>query len=370
MNTKVSIIKCNSYEPLKLRGAIKSALELIGGIGAFVKNGQKVLIKPNLLTSRPPEEAVETHPEFVRGVGRLVREAGASVSIGDSPGSFFTIKSIDEVYEKSGMKKIADEEAFELVRFDKIIHIDDYPIAQALKEYDLVINLPKLKTHTLAMLTGGIKNMFGFMPGLSKVQCHKRAPNIKEFSKILVDIFSITRPGLTIMDGIIGMDCDGPAAGRVRTFGLILASRDAVSLDAVFSRIAGLAYSKNFVLKEATERGLGLGHLEDIDIVGEKLESVRIKDFKLPKTELLYRFPGWLGGSIAKLIDFRPFIDEIICKKCNICRDSCPVDAITMDAKVSKIDETKCIKCFCCHEVCPYDAIYIKKNFFTKIIWR
>lgn len=370
MKAKVSIVRCDSYKPHKIKDGIKRALDLIGGMDAFVKRSSKVLLKPNLLSPRVPEEAVDTHPEFVRAVAVLVKECGGIPVIGDSPGSFFTTKSVDEVYEKSGMKKVADEEGIELVRFDKAIHIKGYPIAKASKDYDLIINLPKFKTHTLTMFTGAIKNTFGFMPGLNKVQCHKKAPNTKEFCKILADIFSITRPGLSIMDGIVGMDGDGPAAGRVRKFDLILASRDGVSLDAVFGGIAGFPYSKNILLREVAERGLGRGRLEEIEISGEDLDSVRIKDFKMPKTELPYRFPNWLMKPLTGLIYFKPFIDERLCKKCNICKTACPEDAITINKETSKIDWAKCVKCFCCHEVCPHNAIEVKKNILAKMIWR
>ncbi len=369
MKSKVSIARCDSYEPAEVKVAVKTAVDLIGGMGSFVKRPCRVLIKPNLLSARPPEEGVCTHPEFVRTVVQLVKEAGGIPAIGDSPGSFFTIKSIDEVYAKSGMKKIADEERIKLVRFDKIIHINGYPIARALKEFDLVINLPKLKTHTLTILTGAVKNLFGFMPGLNKAQCHKRAPNIREFSRILADIFSITKPRLSVMDGIVGMDGDGPAAGRVRKCGLVLASSDAVGLDAIFAGIVNFPYSENALLREVVNRNLGKGRLEDIDIVGEDLDSCRIKDFRLPQTELIYRFPSWFSKPLARFLNFRPVINEKLCEKCNICRDTCPIGAIAITKEVSKINRAKCIKCFCCHEVCPYDAIYIKKNIFAKRIW-
>ncbi len=370
MKSKVSIVKCRDYELSSLKPSLEKALELIGGIRAFVKPSAKVLLKPNLLSARGPEDAVDTHPEFIRAVSIIVKEAGGLPAIGDSPGSFRTVKSIDEVYEKSGVKKVADEEGVELVRFDKVIHIDGYPMSKALKDFDLTINLPKLKTHTLAMLTGAVKNTFGFVPGLSKMQCHKKATHINEFSDILADVYAITRPELSIMDGIIGMDGDGPAVGRIRDIGLIMASADAVSLDAVFSHIAGLPYERNSVLKKVTARGLGKGRLDDIEVAGESLSSSVIKDFKLPKTELIYLFPSMLAGPIARLIAFRPVIDETACKKCGICKDSCPVDAITINERMSVIDKRICVKCFCCHEVCPYNAIYIKKSPIAKLIWR
>ena len=103
---------------------------------------------------------------------------------------------------------------------------------------------------------------------------------------------------------------------------------------------------------------------------GVSINSAGIKDFKLPKTEVYYKVPGWIARPFAKLIHFRPFIKEKDCKKCNICKASCPVDAITITDKTSCIDEAKCVKCFCCHEVCPYDAIYIMNNMIAKMIWQ
>ncbi|MFH1752718.1 MAG: DUF362 domain-containing protein, partial [Candidatus Omnitrophota bacterium] len=338
MRSKVSIVRCGSYDPAPLKRAIERSLDLIGGISRFVKPSDKVLVKPNLLSARLPDEAVDTHPEFVRAVVRIVKEAGGVPSIGDSPGSFFTVKSINHVYEQSGMKEVAENEGAGLVSFNQAVHINGYPIARAIKEFDLVINLPKFKTHAMAVLTGAVKNMYGLVPGLSKVQYHKQAPNINEFSNVLADIFEITKPALSIMDGIVGMDGDGPAAGRVREIGYILSSGDAVSLDAAFADMAGVPYSRNKLLRTVTERGLGKGCLDDIEILGESLSSARIKDFKLPKTAPQNRAPSFIAKYIARIIHFRPFINESLCEKCLICKPACPVDAITINKDKSIID--------------------------------
>ncbi len=367
--SKVSITRCSSYESAEVDKAVRRALELIGGMAAFVKKGERVLLKPNMLAASAPEEAVDTHPEFVRRVALLVRESGGIPVIGDSPGCFLSTKSIDEVYEKSGMAEIARREKIEMIKFDKVVHINGYPIARALRECSLVINLPKLKTHTLAMLTGAVKNNYGFIMGLSKVQYHKRAPNIKEFAGIIADIFSIILPSLSIMDGIVGMDGDGPNTGRVRKMGLVLASADAVSLDAVFSSIAGLPLFRHPILKEVTKRRLGRGRLEEIEVLGESLDSARIRDFRLPQTAFVYKFPSWLARPIAKLLDFRPSIDEMMCKACDVCKRACPQDAITINEGSAKIDWGRCTKCFCCQEVCPHGAISVKKNILAKMLW-
>ena len=370
MKSSVSIVRCMSYDRKKVLGAVREAVDLIGGMTSFVKKGQKILIKPNLLSAKHPEDIVHTHPEVVRALVRLAKEAGGIVSIGDSPGNFFTIKSVDMIYKNAGLVEVAREEGVELVRFDRITHVKGYPIASAALESDCVISIPKMKTHDLAVITGAVKNTFGLIPGLYKVECHKKAPPLKDFCKVLVDVFSITKPHLNIMDGIISMEGDGPgSAGLPRNTGLVIASSDAVALDTVFSKLIGFEPSRNLVLKEAERRGLGAARLDQIKILGEKLETVLITDYKLPKASAIFAAPPIVAKIATKLLNFRPFIEEKLCKKCMICVKSCPVDAITVNKKISKIDPKKCVKCFCCHEVCPYKAISIRKNIFSRFLW-
>ena len=369
--SKVSIRRCQSYERNRVKRSVREAVDLIGGISNFVKKGQKVLIKPNLLSAKFPDDIVHTHPEVVRAVVALVKEVGGIPVIADSPGAFFTVKSVDMIYSNSGMKEVAEQEGIELVRLDKVTHIQGYPIASFAKECDVIISVPKLKTHNLAIITGAIKNMYGLMPGLYKVQCHKHAPHLQEFSKTLVDIFSIVKPDLSIMDGIIGMEGNGPgSAGLAKNIGLVLASEDAVSLDSIFSEIIGLNPSRNLVIKEAQLRNLGNSRLENIEILGEQLEAVKLSDFKLADASLVYSIPSFLSRPFVSLLNFKPFIEEKTCKKCSICVKSCPVNAIIINEKISKIDPKICVKCFCCHEVCPYSAISIKKSILAKLLWR
>jgi len=370
IKSKVSIIKCSSYERTRLKDAIKKAVDLVGGMAGFVKNGQKVLVKPNLLSAKTPDDIVHTHPEIVRAVVQLAKEAGGVVSIGDSPSAFFTIKNVDTIYENSGLKSVACEEGVPLVRFDKLKRVKGYPVAEFAKESDVIISVPKFKTHDLTVITGAVKNMFGLIPGLYKVECHKKSPNLKDFAKILIDVFSIVKPQLTIMDAVIGMEGDGPgSAGLARNVGLIMASSDAVSVDTVFSHIIGFEPSRNLVIKEAKKRGEGIGDLENIVILGEKLEDMKMPDYKLPEASMIYLMPSVISRPLSKLLSFKPFIEEDLCKKCEICVKSCPVDAITINKEISLIDPKVCVKCFCCHEVCPYKAISIKKNIFARILW-
>ena len=368
---KVSIVRCVDYDGEKVGDALFRAVGLLGGIESFVKKGEPVLIKPNLLSARDPEEAVCTHPEFVRAAVRLVKEAGARPLIGDSPGNFFTIKDVDSVYEKTGIRRVAEEEGAELSRFDKVRVINGFPVAQAALDASAIISLPKLKTHALTVMTGAIKNSFGLIPGLFKVECHRTKPKPRDFVKVLLDVYSIRKPQLCIMDGILAMEGDGPAAGTPRKTGLILASSDGVSLDTVVSRLVGLPLHKDMIINEARRRSIGEADINNIEVAGEAIEDAKIKDFKLPKTaHNLNLLPDFLTNIFTRVIDFRPVIDEKLCQKCEVCKDSCPVKAITINGETSHIDREICVRCFCCHEVCPFKAVYIKRNLIARLLWR
>ena len=220
-------------------------------------------------------------------------------------------------------------------------------------------------------MTGAIKNTFSMVTGLFKVECHRNKPKPKDFVGTLVDVFEIVKPRLSIMDGIVAMEGDGPASGNPKDAGLVLASPDAVSLDAVVSKLVGLPPHKDIMVREARRRKVGEADIKNIELLGEALGDAEIKDFRLPKTAgAINMMPDFLAGMFTRAIDFRPVIDEKMCTKCSICVRGCPVDAITINEDVSRIDDSICVRCFCCHEVCPHRAIYIKRNFFANILWR
>ena len=365
--SKVAMVRCAGYDTKKVYDAVKRAVDLVGGIEKFVKPGMKVLLKPNLLSARPPEDAVDTHPEVVRAVARLVKAAGCHPTLGDSPGGYG--KNINEVLEKSGMKRIALEEGIELVKFNSSKSIDGIPVSRHVLDADCVISIPKIKTHSITVLTAAIKNMYGAVVGLYKAECHSKAPKEEDFAKIIAKIYSITRPELTIVDGIVVMEGDGPAAGQTRNMNAIIAGTDAVSIDSSIAMLVGLNPLDVLVTKEACLMELGEADPSRIEIVGDDVATFTMKDFKLPQTTILKMIPKVIANGIASMIRFRPYIDSALCTRCNLCKITCPVDAIDIDKKSCKIDYAKCVRCLCCHEVCPYKAISIKKNVLTRLIW-
>lgn len=365
--SKVVLARCEDYDPDNVYNAVKRSIDLLGGIGKFVRPGMKVLLKPNLLSARAPEDAVTTHPEVIRAVGRLVRDAGAVVWIGDAPGGYG--KNIDEIFDKAGLRHIAGEEGFELVKFTTANFVDGIPIAKQVFDADLMISIPKLKTHCVTVMTGAIKNTFGTVTGLYKAECHSRAPREEDLARVMVKVHSISRPGLTVVDGIVGMEGDGPSGGSPRQMNVIMTGEDAVAIDACIAKMVGLNPLDIEVTKKAYEARLGEADLSKIEVLGDGLEGFSVKNFKFPQTMPLDIVPRPVLKWLLSMVGFKPVIDEGICARCGLCKTACPADCINIEEHACGIDYKKCVRCLCCHEVCPYKAISIKRNFLTKLIW-
>lgn len=365
MKSKVFLLPISDYHN-DCYPAMRRLFELMDDIRNKFHPGVKVLLKPNLLSARLPEECVTTHPEFIRALIKCLLEYQCDISLGDSPGGY---ANIDKVYEITGMKALAAEFRIKLVKFEKSKIIDGIPIAEEVFENDIIISLPKFKTHSLTLLTGAVKNCYGFLPGLFKSDCHRRLPRPEEFSRILLKIYKIVNPTLTIVDAIMAMEGEGPAHGIPRKVGLIIAGSDAVSIDSILAYIMGISPYDIYTNKIAEEEKIGVARLADIEIIGYADISQFIqKDFKLPSTSILARIPKPLVGIAGKIIRFYPQIITLKCKGCKICYHSCPVSAITMLKGKARINQRKCILCLCCQEVCPYGAVEVRRNYIARKI--
>lgn len=369
--SKVAIVKCGDYS----RQSVASSIERIFGLlnlSDLIKPGQKVLLKPNLLTNLSPERGTTTHPEIVKAIADEVKKIGAHPFIGDSPGGVGLL--YDRVLKETGMKAldipIVNFEEKGMRRFENPGgKIDPIYVSNVALSFDLVINIPKLKTHELTQMTCGIKNMFGCVPGLNKVNYHLDAPAPEEFSEALVDLFEKITPAVTIADAVTAMEGQGPANGRLRDLGLIIASTDTVALDAVCSKIMGFEPLDIPTTRIAHLRGLGEADIGKIELLGEKLPEYR--DFEHPAkiSAVLNKMPAalrFLLKPIINRIKVRPRINGKKCVKCLMCVKSCPAKAI--DGRSFKISEKKCIMCFCCRELCKYDAVDLKESLLWKIL--
>ena len=371
MNAKVSIIKCDSYQFQKLKLAVIDAVNLLGGITNFVKPGSRVLVKPNLLMSKEPEYGITTHPEVVRAVIHILKEINCKIVVGDSPSVWGQhIENVKEVYSITGMKRVCQEEDIQLVNFDKRRMRNKFPLTTALDECDYLISLPKFKTHEFTLITGAIKNLFGLVPGTYKTELHKNYFSPSEFAKIVVDIYQEVHPALTIIDGILAMEGDGPAtAGKTRQLNLLLASSDCVALDTVMAKIMGITDQEVLITKEASLRGLGQNQLDKIDLSGEDLGKLNIRPFILPKTSAkISKLPKFFQKLIKSLIRYYPYSLRSKCTHCGHCVEVCPSKCITLKDKGICIDYKKCIACFCCQESCPAAAISVRKSILARLI--
>jgi uncharacterized protein (DUF362 family)/Pyruvate/2-oxoacid:ferredoxin oxidoreductase delta subunit len=365
----VSVAACETYEQGAVHQALATALGPLGGIGRFVRPGMRVLLKPNLLAAAGLERAITTHPALVQAVADLVEEAGGIVLVGDSPGG--SGESGPSVWHRSGMAQVAERASACLVPFDgvewKRLDGHDYFIARPVLEPDLVINLPKLKTHIFTLYTGGVKNLFGAIPGTRKREVHCRAPGVRDFGQALVDVLELVRPGLTLMDGIVGQEGNGPGMGGTpRRYGCLAASADPVALDAVVTRALGYRPGEVLHLAQASARGLGISDLDAVRIVGEQ----RALDFgtvSLPSVRWYFRVPTWVSVPLQGAVRIRPRLAPSACIGCSACVEVCPREAIT-PGQPPRFDLDRCVGCFCCAEVCPQGAITPHRNLIARLI--
>ena len=369
--TNVSIVRCADYDRNRVFAAVRRAVDLVGGIDAYVRPGDRVLIKPNLLKGREPASAVTTHPEIVRAVIRLVHRAGATAVIGDSPG----FGDLRQVCEKSGVLDVIREEGAELAEFCDALSVKNngrfqrFEVARQAIESDVIINLPKLKTHGMMTLTGAVKNLFGCVPGRRKVQWHLNAGvNRDAFARMLVELCSLINPRLTIMDAVVGMDGNGPGSGDPRAIGLVLAGKDPVAMDATSGAIVGVKPESHYVVRAAAEAGRGESRIEAITVLGEPIDSVRISGFRFPPQEHLeWRLSERLRRTLKNALTTKPVIHHGACIACSICQDHCPQSAISQSKGGLAIRYRDCIRCFCCQEFCPQGAITVGKGWALKL---
>ncbi len=366
---RVSLVRCLNYDANEVFASIKESIDLLGGIENFVKPNEKVLIKPNLLTDAAPEQGIDTHPEIVRAIIRLLKPLTRNILCGDSPSVWGKKKDVDRVYEISGIKKVCQEEGANLVYFSDPIVKNGYPVADWVFKCDRLINVPKFKTHGFTVLTAGLKNLFGLIVGLHKMKIHRDNPKPVDLCKAIVDIYQIRKPDLNVLDGVVAMEGQGPGtSGNLKNFSLIAASVDALCMDMVLASIMGLKINDIPTNKEAISRGLGPKQLSSIEILGKSISDFESNDFKLPKTSALAKLPAWSLNIISILLSARPHVNSSMCRLCGLCLKSCPVGATCLENGRINIDRNKCILCLCCQEVCPHTAIDIKKGLIYSLI--
>lgn len=354
--------------------ALERVLAPLGGMSAFVRPGQSVLIKPNLLADREPHAAVTTHPEVIRAVIRAVRAAGGTPLVGDSPGSAVRL---EQVWKTTGVAAVCSSEGVALLNFEKAgsrqFAADSvaFTVAQPVLAADVVINLPKVKTHILTTLTAAVKNVYGTVPGYQKTNLHKLCPTPRRFGHLLLAIYSAVKPALHIADGVWGMEGDGPSAGRPVQLGFLAASADGIAMDMVLCRVLKIKPNSVPYLREILKKGRDANTYFAPPVAGEDPQRLAPPSFALPRAMLPRLIPGPLVRAIEGLFWIRPRFSAA-CVRCGQCVAACPAQALSLVPDQPKVVLVphKCIGCCCCHEICPQRAVTMVQSWALRLARR
>lgn len=383
----VSLRECNDYKIENVDIAVDKMLADLGGIENFVKKGQTVVLKVNLLSKNVPNKAVTTHPSVVEAVAKKVVAAGAKCIIADSPATQYNKTHLSGIYEATGMNHAARQSGAIVndnfntftIKNEDNKELRQLEICEVLQNCDVIINMSKMKTHSLTGYTGCVKNLFGVVPGLIKAQMHSLYPRLNEFCKLLINIEQTMKEKIVlhVCDAIVGMEGPGPASGTPRIIGRLIASTDPYAVDSTILKIMNIEPQTNPLMIEAAARGL-VDTKHKYTIVGDSLEKSIITDYKI-----IHVTSDMETSVVPKLFrkTFRRYFQKKViicpkdCKGCKKCQEHCPVGAIKMEydkkgGQYAKIDYNKCINCFCCQELCPFHIVNIHTPVGYKMIQR
>jgi uncharacterized protein (DUF362 family)/Pyruvate/2-oxoacid:ferredoxin oxidoreductase delta subunit len=345
----------------------------------LIKPGYTVVIKPNMLLGKSPDQVVTTHPDLIQQVIDRLKKFECKIIIGDSPGGPFNESRLKRIYKKTGLFKLSDNEnvslnyntSFTKISFEEGFLVKSFEISDFILNADLIINMSKLKTHSFMKYTGSVKNLFGSIPGMKKAEYHLRMPEADNFALMLVDLARYIAPQINIMDAVIGMEGAGPSAGEKRKFGYIMASTSCFSLDIAGAYLFNIDPEDIPTIKQAKKKGL-VGNIEEIKLYGDKLvpaENTVTPEINQSDTRNVNNLPSFLANIVNKLLKPRPVFNTEQCVKCGDCAANCPAEAIQLD-DYPEVDLNECIRCFCCQELCSYEAVGIKKPILGKLFFK
>ncbi len=376
----VSLSPCSSYEESEVKAALLRVLAPIGGLD-WVSSGMKIAIKANLVSMMKPEAAATTHPALLEALVALLCERGAEVVIGDSPGGLYNAAFVGRIYHVTGMHgaekagaRLNQNYATAEAHFPGARIAHDFTYTAYLDEADAIIDFCKLKTHGMMGMSGAVKNMFGVIPGTFKPEYHFRYPEHRDFASMLIDLndYFAAKTRLCIMDGVVGMEGNGPTQGTPRKIGVLLASPSPHALDLVAAHLIGLGVNDVPTLTVAHEEGLIPETVADLCISGDPADF-SVSDYQNIHIHKSLQFEG--GGRFAAMfvrsaLRSSPRPNKKACIGCKKCAEICPPRAIVMKNGKPVIDRKQCITCFCCQEFCPVGAMKVHRPLIARIINR
>ncbi len=380
---KVAVLKCENYDVNLIETKLREGFDLLGGdnfLRLLIPYNSKVLLKPNMLCVEQAGSTVITNFNVFEAIIRIIKDYSSDISFGDSPG----FGDAKRAAQKSGFLEVSKKYGIKFEDFKQSLHIklDDsilcksWNVAKAPYETDVLITLPKLKTHAMAYYTGAIKNQFGCIPGTEKATWHTRMPNANNFCKMLLDLNTLVNTKFAILDGIVAMEGNGPKNGKSKKMNTLIMGKSLTAVDSVAVKLIGYDNPLDIpVLKEAHEQNWGEVFLENIEILGEKIEDMKAKDFELcRKGGDFYFINPVVTNFLRELIAPNPYVIKEKCIGCSRCEEVCPENpsVIKMVKKEGKIypvwNMKQCIRCFCCQELCPCGAIETSHSIIGKIL--
>jgi uncharacterized protein (DUF362 family)/NAD-dependent dihydropyrimidine dehydrogenase PreA subunit len=363
----VSVLKTEKYEDGLLDEAIGRHFQALG-LEQDLRPGMKVLIKPNLLAARRPEQGATSHPALVRAIADWLRARGVdNITVADSPGGAYRPGSLRTTYETCGYSALKDivglnlDTGYTSVASPEGFANRSFNILNPIVDADLVINVAKLKTHGLMTVTAGVKNLFGAIPGLQKPELHYKYPDREDFCRMLLELAQVVRPSVTLIDAVETMEGNGPLNGRLRHMGVTLCSRDIFAQDYVAVRLMGLEPETVPLTRMALK--MCLFDPCAIVLTGDSVAPAN-PSYILPESvdkgnnrSFLLRSFGGLVKAVYRAV---PSVDGAKCRGCGKCAESCPMHIITVAGGIAGMPTKTCISCFCCQEMCPFDAIRVR----------
>ncbi|NLY69521.1 MAG: DUF362 domain-containing protein [Clostridiales bacterium] len=370
----VAISRCEKYDVDEIAAVLETQLRSLGISPEFFA-GRRVVVKPNLIMAASPDRMATTHPAVVEAALRVIGACSpASVTVAESPGGPYQPALLRASYNATGIAAAA-KRAGATLNFDTSVKTVGYPDGKVSKSFELltpaaeaevIVNICKLKTHSLTQMTAAVKNLFGFVAGTDKVAMHARFPNPQSFSKYLVDLASAVAticPTLNIVDGIVGMEGNGPTAGAPKPFGCIITGRNPFGVDVLCEYLLRLE-GQVMTTSEARARGLCRKDVSELALVCEGQVALyrpaKVVSAETKQRHILTHLPRFLRP--------RPVIDQALCVGCGVCAKSCPAETITMANKKAHIAHNKCILCYCCQEMCRFRAVKIRKNILLRLV--
>lgn len=377
--SKVALVRCESYAYDQVRAAVQRGIDLVGGAAAFAQPQETILLKPNWIVAVNPEKCATTHPAVFQALCDIFAQTGCQLTYGDSPGH----NTPEEAARLTGFLEVAQEYDLSLADFENGQEVitesgferRTFTVANGALACDGMISLPKLKTQGFLKLTGAVKNQFGCIPGQRKRDYHRELQKPADFARMLIDLNLFLRPRLYVMDGIVGMDGNGPMNGDPRQMNVLLFSTDPIALDATVCRIIDLPPEYSYTVTLGRQAGHGTYLESEIELVGDPLESFLDKGFNVNRDPISnVRIGKGVFSFLNDAVVPKPVIIADKCQQCGVCIQMCPIVPKVVDwpdgdkSQAPTYDYSRCIRCFCCQETCPTGAIEIKEPVLQRIL--